>query len=141
MLDLHEYVKTRKGARQFAEVKTKYHDFDLDRYNRDTQFLLLVGNGHSLLEAYKICSGIEDNSEVDWDLCDDDMRFAEKKTKMVDVINAVELSKLMAQNANSEQSDDAHDDVIATNVNVSKHALKIKNILKSFLVNKLSKYK
>ena len=58
MLDLHEYVKTRKGARQFAEVTTKYHNFDLDRSNRDTQFLLLVGNGRSMIEAYEAVNNI-----------------------------------------------------------------------------------
>ena len=131
MIYLYEYVETRKGARQLEEVKSEYPEFDVEVYENDFEFLSLVENGHSLLEAYKICSGIEDNFETDCDSCDDDMRFAERMTKMVDVINAVELSKLMAQNANLVQSDDTHDDVIATNVNVSKYAPKIKKILKA----------
>lgn len=77
MLDLHEYVKTRKGARQFAEVKTKYHNFDLDRYNRDTQFLLLVGNGRSMIEAYEACNNIDENPDTVAEIIESEIYDAE----------------------------------------------------------------
>lgn len=63
MLDLHEYVKTRKGARQYDELRNTYTDFDLDLYNKNYQFLLIVESGESMIEAYKICNSIDADAQ------------------------------------------------------------------------------
>ena len=63
MIDLREYVKTRKGTRQYSELRNAFPDFDLDLYNKNYQFLLLVERGESMIEAYKTCNCISGDAK------------------------------------------------------------------------------
>lgn len=55
MIDLREYVNTRKGARQFAEVKRIYPEFDLGISSNDMLLLKMVEETDDLVNSYAIC--------------------------------------------------------------------------------------